>query len=527
MDREQGTGTVYLIGAGPGDPGLITVRGQSRLIQADVIVYDRLTHPKLLEYAQREAEKIYVGKASAHHSMTQDDINRLLVAKAKAGLTVARLKGGDPFVFGRGGEEAEFCRLHGVPFEIVPGITSAIAAPAYAGIPVTHRDMASSFAVITGHERDDKTESGTRAPGDAEQRRNWANIAHAADTLIFLMGVEALPEISARLIEHGRAPETPVALVQWGTWTKQQVVTGTLATIVEERERAQLTPPAVCVVGKVVRLREYLRWFDNLKHRPLFAKRIVVTRAREDASALSHWLRERGAEPIEFPTIKIEPLADTSAIDDALLHLSRYAWIVFTSDKAVSAVYKRMDEFRLDGRAFAGVMVASIGETTAQAVHGLLGVRADFVPSGSVAETFAAEFPDDDLTGKRILLPRAEKAREVLPEEFAKRGATVDAIPVYENVPDVGDVASIRAQLQAGEIDAVTFASSSSVRNFVQALTEGEAVSLTELLGKAKLAAIGPVTAETLLEFGLTPHIVATEHTIPGLVDALEEGFRS
>jgi len=301
-------GTVYLIGAGPGDPKLITVGGAEALRLADVVVYDRLAHPKLLDHARADAERVYVGKQADRHAMKQEDINALLAGRAQEGKTVARLKGGDPFVFGRGGEEAEYLRERGVPFVVIPGVTSAVAAPAYAGIPVTHRDAASSFAVITGHERDDARESGTREPGQAEGRRRWDRIAHAADTLLFLMGVENLEEIAGQLQAHGRSPETPVALVRWGTWAgRQETLVGTLGDIVEKVRAAGFQAPAVTVVGEVVRLREKLRWFDA---GPLAGKRIVVTRAREQASEFAEKLRARGAEPIEFPLIRIAPPSD-------------------------------------------------------------------------------------------------------------------------------------------------------------------------------------------------------------------------
>jgi uroporphyrinogen III methyltransferase / synthase len=536
-------GTVYLVGAGPGDPKLITVRGMELLRQADVVVYDRLAHPSLLDHARPDAERIYVGKASAQHAMKQPDINALLVEKAQQGKMVVRLKGGDPFVFGRGGEEAEVCREKGILFEIVPGITSAIAAPAYAGIPVTHRDAASSFAVVTGHERDDASEhSGERQkatgesptpehqppttnhqpPGQAEQRRDWSKLAHAADTLVFLMGVEALPEITARLTEHGRSPETPVALVQWGTWTRQRVVTGTLATIADEVKRAGLTPPAVCVVGEVVKLRDTLRWFDDPATRPLFGKRILVTRAREQASALSDLLRSRGAEPIEFPAIRIECLSDNSALDDALNTLSQYAWVVFTSVNAVTVFAERLDILGFDARIFGTTKIAAIGPATATALRQHLHLRADFVPSEAVAESVLAEWPDLELTDKRILLPRAKEAREILPDKLTERGATVDVIPVYETVLDDTDAETLRDQLQSGKLDILTFTSSSTVRNFAQALIGDDTSSLPALVGDTLITAIGPITADTIREFGLTPHIIADNHTIPGLVAALE-----
>lgn len=519
-------GTVSLIGAGPGDPGLITVRGMERLRSADVVVYDRLAHPALLQYVRPDAELVYVGKASAAHFMKQPDINALLIDRASQGKSVARLKGGDPFVFGRGGEEAEECRKAGIPFEIVPGVTSAIAAPAYAGIPVTHRDAASSFAVITGHERDDAKESGTRLPGAAEGRRDWSKIAHAADTLIFLMGVEALPEITSRLLENGRDSETPVALIQWGTWTKQRVVTGTLTTIVDEVQKAKLTPPAVCVVGEVAKLREHLAWFDDVAERPLFGKRVLVTRAREQASALSDLLREKGAEPVEFPVIKIARLADYAVLDERLQNLQEYDWILFTSANAVSMVAERLAALHRDARAFGNLRIAAIGPATADALHQQLTLHADYVPTEAVAEAVLAQWPDQDMHGRRVLLPRAAEARELLPDKLRERGATVDILPAYETILDASAAESLREGLANGEIDILTFTSSSTVRNFVQAITEGRTDLLPALLGDATIAAIGPITAETAREFGLSPHIVAEEYTIPGLVVALEEYCR-
>jgi len=520
------TGTVYLIGAGPGDPGLITLRGLERLREADVVVYDRLAHPALLEHVQPDAERIYVGKASAAHAMQQADINALLVERAKQGKAVARLKGGDPFVFGRGGEEGEACRAAGVVFEIVPGVTSAIAAPAYAGIPITHRDLASSFAVITGHERDDAGEAGGRAPGTAEGRRDWAGIAKGADTLVFLMGVEALPEIVARLQEHGRPSETPVALVQWGTWPRQRVVTGTLATIAAEVERAKLTPPAVCIVGAVVRLRETLRWFDDPQARPLFGRRVLVTRAREQASALSDRLRAAGAEPVEFPVIKIVRMDDYGDLDVALSRLPRYAWVVFTSANAVPIVAERLEALGLDARAFGPVRIAAIGPATAEALYNYLRLRADFVPTEAVAEAVLAEWPEEDLRDRRILLPRAAEAREALPEQLRARGAAVEVLPVYETQHDVSAAGSVRDALENGEIDVITFTASSTVRNFAQTLAGEDRERLRQIAGRAIVAAIGPITAETAREHGLEPQIVAETHTIPGLVAALESYCR-
>ncbi|HLJ53404.1 MAG TPA: uroporphyrinogen-III C-methyltransferase [Chthonomonadaceae bacterium] len=524
--RAFNPGTVYLIGAGPGDPGLITVRGRDLLAAADVVVYDRLVHPALLKHARPDAERVYVGKSSARHAMKQADISALLVDRARSGRIVARLKGGDPFVFGRGGEEAEACRAAGVAFEVVPGVTSAIAAPAYAGIPVTHRDAASSFSVVTGHERHDSGKACTRAPSDAADRRDWARIAHAADTLIFLMGVESLPEIASRLREHGRAPETPVALVQWGAWPRQRVVVGTLATIVDDVRNADLTPPAVCIVGEVVRMREALRWFDDPSARPLFGRRALVTRAREQASALSDLLMARGAEPVEFPVIRITPVADTSLVDAAVGNLSAYQWIVFTSANAVPIFAGRLEAQGLDARALCGARIAAIGPATAAALRERLGLRADFVPDEAVAEALLAAWPDREMAGRRVLIPRARDAREILPEQLAARGAIVDVVPLYETHVESGEASALRAMLEAGEIDVVTFTSSSTVRNFVATLEAAGCDASFRLPAGCIAAAIGPVTAETARAAGIEPAIVALEHTIPGLVAALERHFR-
>lgn len=511
-------GTVYLIGAGPGDPGLLTLAGRDALAKADVVLYDRLAHPALLKHTQPTAEHLFVGKASARHFVRQEDTNALMAERALAGQTVARLKGGDPLVFGRGGEEAEYLRERNIPFVIIPGITSAIAAPAYAGIPVTHRDAASSFAVITGHERDDSRESGTRTAGEAEQRRRWDRIAHAADTLVFLMGVEALSEIATHLIENGRDPETPVALVQWGTWTKQKVATGTLATIVEIASREGIKPPAVTVIGEVVRWREKIRWFDTA---PLFGKRILVTRAREQASELSEKLRTLGAEPVEFPTIRIAPPEDNYAALDAVLHQmgagreggEGYDWVVFTSTNAVRHTFARLLAMGRDARVWAGVQIAAIGASTTEVLNSY-GIRADFTPTEFVAEAIVAQFPES-VEGKRILLPRAAEARELLPETWREQGAVVEVVAAYRNELETEGTEAIQAQLASGEIDAVTFTSSSTVKNFATAMGD------TPLPASTRLVCIGPKTAETCTSVLRPPDAMSTEHTIEGLISVL------
>ena len=491
-------GKVYLIGAGPGDPGLLTIKGLECICRADVIVYDRLVHPALLAHARPDVELIYVGKASSAHTMKQDDINRLLVDKAKEGKTVARLKGGDPFVFGRGGEEAEVLVSEGIEFEVVPGITSAIAAPAYAGIPVTQRGLVSTLGIITGHEKGE------------DSRINWAAVA-GLDTIVFLMGVENLPNIVSELVKNGRDPSTPVALVRWGTRTEQETLVGTLSDIVEKAQQAEFKSPAVTIVGEVVKLREKLRWFDN---RPLFGKKVLVTRSRDQASELSELLRQYGAEPIEFPVIKISPPESFDELDSALERIEKYDWLLFTSANGVRAVMDRLRELGRDVRWLKGPKIGAIGPKTAEALQ-CLGVRVDFVPREFVAEAVVREFPDDP-RAKRILIPRAKEAREVIPEKLRELGADVDVVTSYKTEAKESDVARVRELLDSGEIDIITFTSSSTVKMFAE--------RIPKVPENVIIACIGPITAETAESLGLKPDVVAEEYTIEGLVEALIGG---
>lgn len=493
---------VYLIGAGPGDPGLITVKGLECVRKADVIVYDRLAHPSIVAEAKPGAEMIYVGKASSAHTMKQEDINALLVEKALEGKLVVRLKGGDPFVFGRGGEEAETLREAGVPFEIVPGITSAIAVPAYAGIPVTHRGLCCTLGIITGHEDPAKTESSIK----------WDRISTGIDTLVFLMGVENLPNIVKNLIDNGRDSSTPVALIRWGTRAEQETLTGTLADIVDKVKAANFKAPAITIVGEVVNMREKLQWFDN---RPLFGKRVLVTRSRDQASSLSDLLREHGAEPVEFPVIRIEAPMDVGPglqIPD----LSNYDWLLFTSANGVRATLDHLLNSGRDIRALAGPKIGAIGPKTAEEIT-KLGLRVDFVPTEFVAEAVVDQFPDDP-AGKRIVILRAAEAREVLPEKLRERGATVDIVPVYRTVLENSNAPSVREMLSNGEVDIITFTSSSTVTNFIELIGADAAKQLPPSI---KIACIGPITAKTAEDNGLKPGIVAEEYTVEGLVRAI------
>jgi uroporphyrinogen III methyltransferase/synthase len=506
MNDKTNIGKVYLIGAGPGDPKLLTIRGAEALAKADVVVYDRLVHPAILRHVKSGAEIIYVGKESNRHTMKQEYINRLLVEKAKEGKIIARLKGGDPFVFGRGGEEAEELASEKIEFAIIPGITSAIAVPAYAGIPVTHRGLCSALGIVTGHEDPTKTESSIK----------WDKIATGNDTLVFLMGIENLSNIVSELTKNGRPKETPIALIRWGTRASQETLVGTLDTIVKQVEEARFTSPAVMVVGEVVNLREKLQWFDN---RPLFGKRIIVTRSREQASMLAEKLEALGAEVVEFPVIKIVPPEDTTSVDIAMRILGAFDWIIFTSANGVEWFIKRLKELGYDVRAMGRAKLAAIGPATAAALE-KYGLKVDFVPSEFIAESVIRNFPGK-LNRKRILIARAKEAREVLPEKLAELGADVEVATVYETVTEDSDAVAIRQMLSDGEIDAVTFTSSSTVKNFVELLDDAK------LPENVTIACIGPITAETAAELGLTPDIVADEYTIDGLVEVLlKHGFR-
>jgi uroporphyrinogen III methyltransferase/synthase len=507
----SGGGKVYLVGAGPGDPGLLTVRGREVLEQAEVVVYDRLVAPELVALAPPTAERVYVGKAPGQHTRTQAEINALLVERARAGRQVVRLKGGDPFVFGRGGEEAEALAAAGLPFEVVPGVSAAIAVPAYAGIPVTHRALASSFAVATGQE----------GPARAAEHVAYDRLGAAADTLVLLMGVERLPALVAALRAGGRPPATPVAVIEAGTLPEQRTVVATLADVVEQVQAAGLRPPAVTIVGEVVRLRERLRWFDT---RPLFGRRVLVTRTREQASTLAALLRAAGARPVELPTIAIQPPASYADLDAALKALvadgaptARERWVLFTSANAVAAVFDRLAALGLDARAFGGTRLGAIGPATAAALarHGL---RADYAPAAALSSAILADFAQRDLRGVQVLLPRADIAPPELADGLAARGATVRSVVAYRTVPAEGLGAAARRLLTTGAVDTACFTSASTVRNLVAALA-GD----TALLAPLTVACIGPVTAAAARELGVRVDVVAREHTVPGLVAALCE----
>ncbi len=501
-------GKVYLIGAGPGDPGLITLKGIECIKKADVVIYDYLANPELLGYAKGDAELIYVGKKGGDHTCTQPRINSLVIQKAKGGKIVARLKGGDPFMFGRGGEEAEEIASKGVSFEVVPGVTSAVSVPAYAGIPLTHRDITSSVAFITGHEDPAKGKPGI----------DWSKISTGVGSLVFLMGVRNLAQIVSSLIENGRDPGTPVALIRWGTLGKQNTLVGTLDTIVELAKERSFTPPAVTVVGEVVRLRDRLNWFES---KPLFGRRVIVTRARNQASEFSKLLREYGAEPLEFPTIEIIPPDSFNALDKAVDGLERYDWLILTSVNGVRFFLKRLRSGGRDIRDLKGIKICTIGPRTAQEME-RLGVEIDFVPDEYRAEAIVEGLVRRGIEGKKILLPRAEEAREILPQEIRKSGGDVDVVSAYKTVRPLKEKERVRRLLKERKIDVITFTSSSTVRNFTEIFDKAEFPSL---IRGVTIGSIGPITAQTAKELGIETDIMPGEYTIPALTEAIADHF--
>ena len=484
------------MGAGPGDPGLITVRGLGALRGADVVVYDRLVSPSLLSFAP-DADHIYVGKSARRHAMTQASINRLLVARAKRNQTVVRLKGGDPFVFGRGGEEAEALVAAGVPFEVVPGVTSAIAGPAAAGIPVTHRDAAASVAIATAHD----------APGKAGSRLDWEALARA-DTVVLLMGVERLADAADALITAGKARSTPVAVIESATLPSQRTVTAPLSRIAFAARRARIAPPAVTIVGDVVRLRSVLGGWDT---RPLSGKRVLVTRTREQASELSGVLADLGADVVEAPAIRVSPPRSWSAVDRAMMGLrdARYPWVVFTSANGVRFFFARLRAARLDARAFGAARVAAVGAGTADALRSK-GIEPDLVPPTFTTEAIGRAFPRG---AGRVLLARADKTEPGLEDALRAKGWTPERVTVYRLQSVARLAPAVRRAVVAGEIDILTFASGGTVRAFMRLLR-------AKPHRRVRVAAIGPVTALAAKAAGLRVDAVAREHTIPGLAAA-------
>jgi uroporphyrinogen III methyltransferase / synthase len=503
-------GIVYLVGAGPGDPGLMTVRSLELISGADAIFYDRLIPPGALAGARADAELVYIGKRPGVPSIPQEEIGERLVAAAKEGRSVVRLKGGDPFVFGRGGEEGEALREAGVEFEVVPGITAGVAATAYAGIPVTHRDDASAVAFVTGHEDPEKEESAL----------DWEALARFPGTLVFYMGVKRLAENAAALIEAGRSPDEPAAAIECGTMAGQRTLVATLGTIAEGVAHEEIEAPALIVVGEVARRREQLAW---LERRPLHGRRVVVTRARAQASGLATTLRGLGAEVVELPAIRIEPRIESGEVKEAVARIAEYDVLCLTSPNGVRLLFEAMDASSgiaeaagpdggqgLDARALAGAMVAAIGPGTARALaeHG---IAADVVPERFVAEALVEALADVEVEGKRVLVARAAEAREVLPDALRERGAEVDVVALYETVRETPAETEIE---RAQAADYVTFTSSSTVTNLVEALGD-------RFPSNTRIVSIGPVTSEAARAAGLRVDVEAERHDIDGLLTAL------
>jgi uroporphyrinogen III methyltransferase/synthase len=508
-------GKVYLVGAGPGDPGLITLRGVTALGLADVVLYDALAHPALLQHARAGADLRNVGKRYGEESFSQEAINSELVRLAQAGNIVARLKGGDPLLFARGAEEVETLANAGIPFEIIPGIPSPTGAAAYAGISLTHRDLSSSVAFITG----------TESPGKERTSHDWSKLATATQTLCVIMGMKRLSEITTALIAHGRDPATPAAAVQWGTWSRQRVVEGTVLDIAERAAAVHMANPAVVVIGAVASLRARMKWFDQ---QPLFGRRIVVTRPEHQAEDMARALRAKGADAVVVPAITIVPPPQPARLDAALGVLGSYDLVAFTSANGVDRVFDALKGQRRDARAFGGALVAAIGPGTEAALgrHAIVAdvVAAEFRGEGLAQAILAKLGSHPAPAGKRhrVLILRALTARDALPAALRSADVEVDIVAAYETKPaPLEAVQELARDLEKRAIDAVTFTSGSTVRELVRAL----APRAQELLGATTLAAIGPVTADVAQDEGLCVDVVASEYTVSGLIDALERHF--
>jgi len=499
-------GKAYIVGAGPGDIGLITVKGLKYLKKAEVVVYDFHLNAQVLNYINQDAEFIYAGKRGGHHTMTQDEINRTIVEKAKEGKVVCRLKGGDPFVFGRGGEEAEALASEGIEFEIVPGVSSAVAAPAYAGIPLTHRLYSSSMTIVPGYEDTTKEESSI----------NWDALAKGTGTIVFLMAVKNISLVCRKLIENGKRQETPVAVIRWGTRSDQKTIVSDLKDIARLVEEKDIKPPAVMVVGEVVRLRETLKWYEN---KPLFGRRVLVTREHSEGFEA---LEDLGAEVIEFSTIKIVPPENWRELDSAIDKIESYNWLIFTSANGVKFFFKRLFEKERDIRDLKGIKICSVGEKTASFINSF-GIKVDLVPeifnAEGLVKAFASGQTEDGLKGLRFLLPRAQEAREVFPAKVRELGGEIDVATAYRAVKPEVHGKRLRRFLKEGKISIATFTSAATFNNFMS-IMEDDALGL--LKGVA-IAVIGPVTAKAVEKAGLKVSIMPEEATIEAMVKGIIE----
>jgi uroporphyrinogen III methyltransferase/synthase len=494
-------GKVYLVGAGPGEPGLITLKGLECLKKAEVVVYDRLVNPRLLEYASQAAELVYCGKSPKRHTLTQEEINLLLVKKAKSGKMVARLKGGDPFVFGRGAEEALCLSRHKIDFEVIPGVSAALAVPAYAGIPLTHRAYTSSVGIFTGHQ--DGAKAGSAI--------DWERISSGIGTLVFLMGVGNLKSIVNNLIRYGRPDYTPCCLIQTGTLPGQKSISSSLGEIVRAAKSAKITPPAILIAGDVVSLRDKLNWYESL---PLFGKKILITRPHESAGQgrLLSLLEAGGASCLEMPAIEIKPLENYTMLDRAIARIDGFRWIIFTSQNAVRFFKQRMDCFKKDARVLKGVKAAVIGRMTRKALEDI-GIKADLLPESFCQEGLIKGFNKLCIKGQNILIVRAREARDVLPKGLRKMGAKITIAPAYKAV-----MARARAPRGLKDIDLITFTSASGVKNFFKVFPAAAFRGLKKI---PVIAAIGPITAREARKSGLKVAIEAKEYTFEGLAEAI------
>ena len=506
MDKK---GKVYLIGAGPGDPGLFTIKGKDILSKVDVVVYDNLANPLLLRYAKKGANFIYVGKRAGKHALDQESINKLLVELSRKGLSVARLKGGDPFIFGRGGEEAQILSQKGIDFEIIPGITSAISVPAYAGIPLTHREYTSSVIFITGHEDPTKSESSIA----------WDKIV-GAGTIVILMGVGNLAKIKERLIKEGLSPNIPFVIICNGTLPEQRVIEGRLMDMDELAEENNVKPPAIVVIGDVVKLRKELIWFEK---KPLFGKRLLITRSEDQANELIKPLMDMGASCILFPTIKIIPPETWESLDKAIMNINDYDWILFTSINGVKFFFERLRKLGKDIRDLKGIKIGAIGPKTASSLSSMH-LNPDFIPEEFRAEGIIEYFNNMDIKGMRFLIPRAEKAREYLPKELEKIGAKVDVVSAYKTIiPEIkNDYKIVKHMLSEGKIDLAIFTSPSTFTNLIKIL-DIQKDQIKEYFFKTKIACIGPVTEAVIKETGLLVDIMPKKYTISHLIEAILE----
>ena len=502
-------GKIILIGAGPGDVSLLTLQGKTWLQKAEVILYDHLVNEDLLRFTQKETEVFYVGKKEGVASLEQEKINSLLINKAREGKVVIRLKGGDPFIFGRGGEEIQAAKNSNIPFLVVPGITSVTGVAAYAGIPLTHRHLSSTLSIITG--------SNERNKGDIHI--DWEKIASRSGTLVFLMGARKLPLIVEKLIKFGKNPDTPIAVIQWGTTARQKTWKGTLSTIIEKASKETIFPPALTIIGEVVNLKTDIEWYENL---PLFGKSIVVTRKGDQAESMIERLRELGAEPVFFPVIETIVPDNWAPLDEALKHVSRYDGIIFTSINGVRFFFHRLKEIGQDIRNLKDVRVYTIGPKTAEAVSNL-GICVDIIPEDFVAESLIESIGKEKINGKRFLIPRAAVAREVLPKKLTEMGAKIDIAPAYQTVLPKPKSDAFLKRLKSGDIDVLTFTSSSTVTNFLTLTGK----NLLEEIKKTRIACIGPITAKTAEDAGLKVDILPEEYTVTSLLDAIENYFQS